>query len=305
MNNAHDYGILMLKYMLENNLIAPRGKTPRELGNALGLSDNDIDIADDYLLQSRFIEGGGGLDGIRWLTPFGVMYITEELKQRLPMRLDSERILKFLIQEIKDNKFLTQDEILKGVHISPDEYNQACQQLMDFDFVELFGSDEAPALIPTKQGRQAVHRNFQEFTGAPSIQAGAIFTGPVSGGNIQAVASAINSEIKQDVSSLSPEQLQEWIQHTLEDLLGQIEEHLSLQQKAAYAQLAAEFQKETTQPKPDTSKLQNILAGLGLLSDLGGTIDLGQKTFALIVKAGPYIMMLGQLVAQVIANSAH
>jgi len=231
--------------------------------------------------------GEGGPDGIRWLATPGIQYISEEMKQRIPINLDAEKILRFLIQEIKDNAFLTQDEILIGVNITPENYFQACQQLADFDFVELLGPHEVPALKPTKQGRQAVHLNFQRTTGTPNIQAGAIFTGPVTGSNIQAIASAINSEIQQNVSSLSSEEIQEKVQQTLEELLGQIEEHLSLQQKAAYTQLAVEFQKETTQPKPDAGKLHKLLAGLGLLADFSGTIDLGQKVFSIDCNSKP------------------
>jgi hypothetical protein len=295
--------MMLLRYMLDEGLIAPKGISPRELRAAVGLSDNDFDSAENFLLQGHLVEGGGGgLDGFRWLTPIGVQYVHEELKRRIPISLDAERVLIFLIQEIKDNEFLTQDEILEGVNISPEQYYQACHQLADFDFVTIFGDD---ALIPTKQGRQAVHRNFQETVSVPSIQAGAIFTGPVTGGNIQAIASAINSEIQQNVSPLSPEELQKEIQQTLEKLVGQVAEHLSLEQKAAYTQLAAEFQKEMAKPRPDTGKLHKLLAGLGLLSDLGGAIDFSQKTFGLIVMASPYIMLLGQTVVQLLRNVAH
>jgi hypothetical protein len=253
-------------------------------------------------LEAHFIEG---TTGERWLTSYGVQYVTEVLKQRTPISLNAEKVLRFLIEEFKDNQFLTQGEIINGVNISLQEYRQAYQQLVDFDFVKTFGSGESPALTPTKHGRQAVHLNFQRTTASPNIQAGAIFTGPVTGSNIQAIASAINSEIQQNVSSLSSEEIQEKVQQTLKELLGQIEEHLSLQQKAAYAQLAAEFQKETTQPKPDEGKLHKLLAGLGLLSDLSGTIDLGQKTFQLIAIASPYIMILDQIVVQLLKISAH
>ena len=78
-----------------------------------------------------------------------------------------------------------------------------------------------------------------------------------------------------------------------------------MQQKAVYTQMAAELQKEVSQPQPDLSKLHKLLAGLGLLSDLGGAIDFSQRTFDLIVKAAPYIMLLGQLIVQLLQNSPH
>jgi DNA replication protein DnaD len=300
MNNLHDHVIMLLRYMLEKGIIATRGISPRKLRDEIGISDNDFDIADKYILQDHLVEGGGGgLDGIRWITSKGVQYITEELRHRIPISLDAERLLRFLIQEIKDNEFLTQDEILKGVNISSEQFNQAFQQLVDYDFVDLVGND---AMIPTKLGRVVVHRNFHETASVPNIQAGAIFNGPVTGANIQAIASAMDSEIQQNVSSLSPEELHKEIQQTLEKLLEQVTEHLSNQQKAAYTQLAADFQKETTKPNPDPGKLHKLLASLGLLSDLGGAIDFSQKTFKLFVNAGPYIMLLSQMVAQLLSK---
>jgi len=305
MTNLHDHAIMLLRYMLEEGLIAPRGISPTKLKLAIGFSNEEFNGAERFALQGHLVEGGGGGDnGVRWLTPGGVQYITEEMKGRESISLDSERVLRFLIQEIKDNDFLTQDEILKGVKISAERYHEVCQQLADFDFVKIFDPGEFPGLVPTKTGRQAVHRNFQQLPSSPSIQAGAIFNGPVTGGNIQAFASAIDSEISQNISTLSPEELHKEIEQTLERLLEEITEHLSLQQKAAYTQMAAELQKEISQPQPDPGKLHRLLAGLGFLSDLGGAIDFSQKTFEVIVKASPYIMLLGQIIIQLLQNAA-
>jgi hypothetical protein len=308
MTNLHDHAIMLLRYMLDQGIVAPRSISPRDLRTAIGLDDNDFDNAENFALQGHLVEGGGGgLDGVRWLTPRGVQYVTEEIKNRVPINLDAERVLRFLIQEIKDNEFLTQDEILKGVAISPEKYHKACQQLEDFDFVELFNdiTDEFPALSPTKAGRQAIHRNFQASPPPANIQAGAIFNGSVTGGNIQAVANAIDSEVQQNVSGLSPDDLQKEIEQVLEKLLAQVTEHLTLKQRATYTQMAAEFQAEIAKSQPNPGKLHNLLGGLGMLSDLGGAMDFSQKTFELIVKTGPYIILLSQMIVQLLQNAAH
>jgi hypothetical protein len=300
MSNLQENAILLLRYMLEESLIPPKGISPEELQAAVGMNHEDFDNADNLILQGHFVEGTAG---DRWLTSYGVQYVTEEIRRRIPTSLDAERILKFLIQEIGDNEFLTQDEILKGVNISPEKYRQACQQLADFDLVtRIPGSEEVPALNPTKQGRQTIYSNFQKSAIAPSIQAGAIFTGPVTGGNILAIASAMDSEIQQNVSSLSSEELHKEIEQILEKLLGQVSEHLSIEQKAAYTQLAADFQRETGQSKPDSGKLRKLLAALGFFSDLGGAIDLGHKAIQLVVIASPYILLLGQYIMQLLKN---
>jgi hypothetical protein len=306
MTNLHDDAITLLHYMLDEGLVAPKGISPRELQDVLRISDNEFDSAENFLLQSHLVEGAGGQDGVRWMTPGGVHFISEELQGREPLTFDAERVLRFLVQEINDNDFLTQDKILKGVNISVERYHQACQQLADFDFATIFGfsNDKFPSLIPTKLGRQVVHRNFRRPVPSPNIQAGAIFNAPVNGGNIQAIASAIGSEIRQNVSTLAPDELNKEIEKTLDKLLEQITEYLTLQQKATYTQIAAELQREVSQPQPDPSKLHKLLAGLGLFSDLGGAIDLSQKTFELVVKASPYVMLLAQLIIQLLQNAS-
>ena len=305
MNNLHENAILVLRFMLEEDMVAPKGMSPVKLQSVVGLSRDDFNGAERFLLQGKLIAGGGGGDnGIRWLTPLGIEYVSEKTKDRLPLSLNAERVLKYVINSIGDNEFLTQPEIIEGTGIDSSKYQDACQQLVDFNFIEDVFKDLG-ALRSTQLGRQIVHRDFKEQQSVQSIQAGAIFNGPVTGGNIQALASAIGSEIQQNISTLSPEELHKEIEQTLEKLLEQVTANLTLQQKAVYTQLAAEFQKEITKPQPDAGKLHKFLASLGFLSDIGGAIDFSQKTFEVIVKASPYIMMLGQMIVQLLQNSAH
>lgn len=305
MTTFDEAAITVLRYMLENGHINEHTITYAELQEYSGIEPDEFAKADSYLLQSKCIEGtGGGEQGLRNLTAYGVHYIRQELSKREPISLDAERVLRYLVSNVKDNEFLTIHEILEHVNISQDRYRQVCQQLEDFDFAKTHGSAQFPGLIPQKAGRQAVHRKFMLLQSSPSIQAGAIFNGPVTGGNIQAFANVQYSEIQQNVSALSPAELHKEIEQILEKLLEQVTEHLTLQQKATYTQLIAEFQKETAQTQPDPGKLHKLLAGLGFLSDIGGAIDFSQKTFGLVVKASPYIMLLGQMAMQLLQNSA-
>ncbi len=305
MNTFRDSAIFVLRCMLENGNTMEHSISYGELRELSALESQDFDKADTYLLQAKLVEGtGGGENGSRWLTAHGVEYVNAEMNKRVSVNLDAERVLRFLIKGIGDNEFLTQPEIIEGTGIDSSKYQDACQQLIDFNFIEDVFKDLG-ALRPTQLGRQIAHRDFKEQQPVQSIQAGAIFNGPVTGGNIQAVASAIGSEIQQNISTLSPEELHKEIEQTLEKLLEQVSASLTLQQKASYTQLAAEFQKEITKPQPDASKLHKFLASLGFFSDIGGAIDFSQKTFEVIVKSSPYIMMLGQMIVQLLQNSAH
>jgi len=60
MINVNDHAIMLLRYMLEKGLVATKSISRRELQVAVGISPNDFDSADKYLLQAGFIEGGGG-----------------------------------------------------------------------------------------------------------------------------------------------------------------------------------------------------------------------------------------------------
>lgn len=303
MNNLHENALLILRFMVEEGMIAPKGTSPTKLQSSINMNKDEFNNAESFLRQGKLIGGGGGgKDGIRWVTPEGVKYISEKTKNRLPINLNAEVILRYVINSIGDNNFLSQNEIIEGTKIHPDKYQGACQQLVDFELVEDIFND-LNALRPTKLGRQTLRRGFTESPPVQSIQAGAIFNAPVTGGNIQTIASSIGSQIEQNISTLSQEELHKEVEQTLEKLLEQITSNLNLQQKVAYTHLVSEFQKEINNPKPDAGKLHKLLASLGFLSDLGGTIEFSQKTFEFIAKASPYIMLLGQMISQLLQNS--
>lgn len=308
MSNLEELPIIILRYLLENNHIASRGISPRNICASLGLSEDDYFSVDLFLLQSQFLGGGGGgPDGIRWLTPLGAQFIREELKNRIRISLMAERVVRLLVHDVTDDESLTMDVIIKKLSINPKEYLDVTLELEDLGFVkkESYISDEYPRLLPTKEGRLAFRKGFQAPVSAPLIQAGAIFNGPINGGNIQAFANAFGSNIEQNVSSLPPEELRREMDQTLEKLVAQISEQLSIQQRAAYTQLAAEFQNEIAQADPNSSKLHKLLGMLGFMADVGGTIDLGKKAFGLIAIASPYIMLLSQYVNQLLSHVAH
>ncbi len=308
MTNFRDHAVILARYMLEHNLIAPHGNSPTELQHALRFSDVEFRAAEHFLLQAQYVSGGGGSNsGIRWLTPAGVEYVNAELSMRIPISLDAERVLGFAVQNCSDDDDLTDDLVMQELSLTEDEYEAAVQQLLDFELVETETDiADSTELRPTRSGRQAVHRNFRETQGGPTIQAGAVFTGPVSGSNIQAIANAIGSQIQQsNITELSSQELREEINATLEELVSKLVPTLGLQERAAYTGVAAEFQTEVAKAEPDTIKLQQWLAALGFLSDFGGAIDFSGKVFRLIVQAGPYIILLGQMIDQLLKNVGH
>lgn len=305
MAKFNDAAVLILRYMFENEYFSVNTITRSELRDHTALDKDIFESADMFLLEADYVKGTmGGDDASRWLTVLGVEMAREEMRKRENISLDAERVLIFAVANTKDAPFIVKNQVLIKFNFTDEHYREIFQELEDLDFVDESRDYEKNTLQPTKSGRLAVRNNFQKAETIPNLQVGFVNNGTMNGSNIQAIANAQYSEIQQNVSALSTEELHKEIDQTLEKLLGQVTDQLSIQQKADYTNLIAEFQKETAQHQPDPGKLHKLLAGIGFLSDIGGAIDFSQKTFDLVVKASPYIMLLGQMAVQLLQNSA-
>ncbi len=141
----------------------------------------------------------------------------------------------------------------------------------------------------TKLGAQVVHDNFRrpEAVGT-NITAGAII-GHVSGGNIQSVANAYESTIQQLVNQSDAEGLRQTITETLEKLVAEVSDQLTMQQKIVYMQAAAAIEQEIAKAEPDTTVLEKALRTLTLGDTMNGVLDLGIKTYVAVTLASPYV----------------
>ncbi len=313
--NLPEISLMMLRHMSEEGLLEGRGVPASVLKAAVGLTPTEFDAAQQFLLQDGLIAGyGAGDDAIRWITPSGVRYVNQEMKGRVYLTLPAERVLTYLVNHTDDNDQggdpdLWSIDLADGLGMSWPQYGRARGELVEAGLAAIIPEsyDWGPETIcPTRKGRQLVEKKFREFQPTSDIHAGAIINGPVMGGNIQAVASAIGSDIRQiNVANGSPEELRLKIGETLEGLLAEISPELDLQVRAAYTKTAADFRDEVANPEPNAGKMQKWLAALGLLSDLGGAIDFSKRTFDLIVKAGPYLLLLEQLVQRLLLTMPH
>ena len=305
MAKFNDAALMILRYMFENGYFSANSITRSELRSHTVLDEDIFDSADSFLLESAYVKGTMGWDdALRWLMVSGVEKAKEEMRKRENISLDAERVLVFAVANTKDVPFVVKNQVLTKFNITDEHYREIFQELEDLGFIDESSDYEKNVFQPTKSGRLAVRNNFEKAETTPNLQVGFINNGTMNGSNIQAIASAQYSEIQQNVSTLSTEELHKEIEQTLEKLLGQVTDQLSIQQKADYTKLIADFQQETARHQPDPGKLHKLLAGIGFLSDIGGAIDISQKTFELVVKASPYIMLLGQMAMQLLQNSA-
>lgn len=76
MSDLHQDALKIAKYMYENKFIGSRRLSVSELRDKTNLSQEDFEMADEYLLQSKIYDGTmGGDAGQRWLTPNGVNFV--------------------------------------------------------------------------------------------------------------------------------------------------------------------------------------------------------------------------------------
>ena len=127
MTTFDESAITILRYMLENGIVLENEISQEKLRELTGINAQDFGFADGYLWREGYITGNfadapaykfyGSSAATRWITAKGVQYIKGEIAKRETISLDAERVLKFIISDIKDNEFLTQNEILTGVNI--------------------------------------------------------------------------------------------------------------------------------------------------------------------------------------------
>jgi len=77
-SNISNNALKILGFLLNKNAIAGGDIKVRQIFDSIGLTKEDFDSADMYLLQKKYVEGTiGGMDGSRWLTSSGIDFYEE------------------------------------------------------------------------------------------------------------------------------------------------------------------------------------------------------------------------------------
>jgi hypothetical protein len=177
------------------------------------------------------------------------------------------------------------------------------QELADYGLIECVGTQQHPSdsFTVTQLGRLAARENFRSFDSTPpQIQAGAIFYGPVTDSNIQAVAQAIGSQIEQAISQNDPESLCQTIAELMEQLVDAVKPDLTMDQLSVYTKTAQQVREEIQKPKPNPALVQRLLATLSFTDTLNGTLELGKKGLELAVRVAPLILTFLKAIQQLI-----
>jgi len=130
----------------------------------------------------------------------------------------------------------------------------------------------------------------------PLIQIGAIIQGSVENSQIQAIASAVNSTVRQVVENTSTEDFRQIIAAAVEDMVQAVKGELNADENvdalSEYLKLAKDFQRETARQPPDKSILRRLLSGLSFLADVEGTVSFGDRALKLAERVLPYVSLI-------------
>ena len=307
--SVHEDAIKILRVLEENGIVMGYGMKNAEIISRTGLSQEAHDKAEKFLLQGNYIDGGGGEPNAkRWLTSLGISYLKQIMAQRVPINLDAERILAYVINSTsRPLQGVERSQIQAELEFNDDQYIAAIQILFDFELAErspmagVFGRDSnedyhsKEKIRATKTGRQAFHRGFRDPQAG--IQPSQIFNINAPS-NIQAIASAINSQIEQQIeqtiSANDPDALREMTSELLKGLVDIVGQDLNIKEQAEYTQAAAELQNELDKPDLEVDQLQKWIARLAFLDH---AFSVGEKAISLSSKVLPTVMMLAKIIA--------
>lgn len=307
MPDVTENAMLILGILYEKGTISvATSMTAGEVERLTNLSTEDFNVAEDFLISTEYIEYTlGGSTRSQWLTTEGINWYKSEKEKRIPLSIDALRIARYIYGKTSDasKSFVASKDILDALQFEDAAYRKACQELADRGLlVDKRVSDQISyrAVALTSTGRNAYRDGFKIASPAYSFQqsVGAIFQGPVSDSNIQAIAVAVNSNIQQAVSGGSVQDLRGEISNLIEQLVDQVKHELNLDQLLAYTKKAKELKNEVMNPNPDPTVIQSILATLEFLGNVDGTIELGKKGLELAVKYAPLVLTLKQAIFQ-------
>jgi hypothetical protein len=298
MQNVREDGILLLRILSEYGAVGIKSLDNSELYIKSNLSREDFSTARFFILNSKFVNGAGGEEGgYISLTTLGVEYLNEELKKRVPLTLSAEIILKFLVNNIKDEqptaKYL-KPEVLSSAQVNETEYFDACRRLERLGYIEewvstgeIFGS-----VFATDEGAKVVYKNFfEDQRPFVNIQSGPTFQGPISAQNFQAFTNVINSEIEQTINRNDPDALEKIFSNLLDTILPKL---TTLEEKSGYIETATELSNELKKDDPEIELLQKWITRLSFFDKI---ITTGKNTFEIAKSAMPYIMLIIQYIS--------
>jgi hypothetical protein len=219
----------------------------------------------------------------------------------------SDKVLKLLIDErvrgtaINEGE-LSAREIMKALEMTWEQYSPVASYLCEMEYARcsLAGLDSLMSV--TGKGIEFYERRREALPLHIAGNVGAIFNAPAHGAQIQAVASAVHSSVQQVVEGAEVEDIRQAITQTIENMVRAVQQELTVEELAAYSQIASEFRQEAAKENPDKARLYRALPVLSFLGDVEGTIELAERAVTLANQVAPYLPLLITLLARLFSS---
>jgi len=118
------------------------------------------------------------------------------------------------------------------------------------------------------------------------------YYGPVRAQQFQAVGNQVNSQLTQEIHNASIKDIQQALIKTVEEMVNIVKDELDGNELALYMHTAEEFKQEIAKPNLDKKAVHRWLSMLAFLSDVEGTLQLGERTLGLAFAVIPYLPAL-------------
>jgi hypothetical protein len=298
MSDITENGLLLLGILIEANATGQATMRVHELRAESGLSEDEFRRAETYLRSARHIDKTGGGDTAQvWATGTGIDFHATEMANRYPLSPLARRAAKFIMDEGKPGTdyIVFTEAICNGLGIDEDTYNATMQELADFQLAEgkiSTQSDPFLGVILTPEGRLAVRHNFRREDTRSIRYVGAIFEGPVSQSNIQALAQAHHSTVEQTIEAATIDELPDILVTTIQSMVSAVKEELTAEQFAVYDRAAQQLEDEARAEHPCAPAIHRLIQKLALLGDLEGTLELGERSLKLAATLAPYVHLV-------------
>ena len=104
--------------------------------------------------------------------------------------------------------------------------------------------------------------------------------GSVSGGNIQAIGNALNSEISQAIND--PQLIQSYLEQYSEKLLNEVKAELSVREYAKYQEAVENLKQQLLEEKPSIPAVRKLVQSISFLGDIEGSVELMLRVWSLV-----------------------
>jgi predicted nucleotide-binding protein len=164
----------VLRVLLEKEHVVGREIAVDKLKVLAGLSDAEFDAPETFLLQKGYMGGVGSGTAKCYITPSGIEYVEREMASRLPLGLNTERVLKYVAdaeppEGYRDVEGVHPKNIAETLNLTTGELLGALQELEDNGLacsaVETARITSGWDVRATTEGRRAIRLGFKLVQG--------------------------------------------------------------------------------------------------------------------------------------------